>query len=54
MYIYVPAKKSMLSGPGCQPSEPFLTSFLVATLSSESLEPLIDFLAYLGPKLWLK
>jgi len=30
------------------------SSFLETRPSSASLEPLIGFLAYLGPKLWLK
>jgi len=40
-------------GPGRQSNGPILglKFFLETRLSSESLEPLIDFLAYLGPKL---
>ena len=45
-----------LPGPGRQPNGPlfWLKFFLESRLSSESLEHLIDFLAYLEPKLWLK
>jgi len=42
--------------PGCQPNGPhiWLKFFFKSRLSSESLESLIGFLAYLEPKLWLK
>ena len=42
--------------PGRELNEPFfvLKFCLETRLSSESLEPLIGFLAYLEPKLWLK
>jgi len=43
-------------GPGRQPNKTFFGSsfFLETRLRSESLEPLIVFLAYLEPKWWLK
>jgi len=43
-----------LPGPERQTNEPFLLLklFLESRLSSESLESLIDFLAFLGPKPW--
>jgi len=42
-------------GPGRQHNEPFLAQvFSETTLSFASLEPLIDFLAYLEPELRLK
>jgi len=45
----------MLPGPGRQPNEPFFgSSFFYFRVSSESLEPLVGFLAYLEPKLWIK
>jgi len=42
-----------LRGPGRQSNEPFfsLKFFLETRLSSESLKPLLGFLAYLNPKL---
>jgi len=46
----------ILSGPGRQPNEPifWIKIVLESRLSSESLQHLFGFLAYLEPKLWLK
>jgi len=55
IYIYIRYKqKSGFYGPGIQNNVLFfwLKYFLETRLSSESLDPLIDFLAYLEPKLW--
>ena len=47
---------SNLPGPGGLPNVPisWLKFFLEFRLSSESIEHLIGFIAYLEPKLWLK
>jgi len=48
-------RKSWFYGPGSQNNVPFswINCFLETRLSSESLDPLISLLAYLGSKLWL-
>ena len=54
-HVYIRSEqKSWLYGLGSQNNELFLwlTCFLETRLSLESLDPMIDFVAYLEPKLW--
>ena len=53
IFILLAYFRPSLRGPGCQSNEPIvsLKFFVEARLSYESLEPLIDFLAYLDQKL---
>jgi len=53
-HVYISfERKSWFYGPGSQNNVIFLwlKCFLETRLSSESLDPLIGFVAYLGPKL---
>jgi len=54
-HTFFVATRLRLPALGANPTDYFLAQvFLESRLSSEALEPLIGFVAYLEPKLWLK